>query len=56
MLRAIAKKFKQPSIIKLGRWDTKKILKKNNPKYDFCCLILGQKHCGNCIFDKKKTK
>ena len=37
-------------------WTAKKILKKNNLKYDFCCLILGQKHCGNCIFDKKKTK
>ena len=35
---------------------TKKNLKKSNPKYDFCCLILGQKHCGNCIFDKRKTK
>lgn len=40
---------------KAVNWTVKK-LKKSNPKYDFCCLILGQKHCGNCIFDKRKTK
>ena len=41
--------------LKTVNW-TKKNLKKSNLKYDFCCLILGQKHCGNCILDKRKTK
>jgi len=40
---------------KTFNWSFKNV-KNKNPKYDFCCLILGQKHCGNCILDKKRTK
>jgi hypothetical protein len=30
--------------------------KSYNATYDFCCMLLGQKKCGDCIFDKIKTK
>ena len=42
------------------KWkDNKTFLKSNKPhdaKYDFCCMLFGQKKCGDCIFDKIKTK
>lgn len=37
-------------------WTAKKKFKKNYPKYDFCCLVLGQKHCGICIPERRETK
>lgn len=41
-------------------WKKDKIFPKSNksynPAYDFCCMILGQKKCGDCIFDKIKRK
>ena len=42
---------------KVFKWSANNI-KRQKPKYDFCCMILGQKQCDNCILvlDKKKTK
>lgn len=46
MLRAIAKRFKQPSIIKLGRWDTKKTFQTND---EIKAVWNSADHCGDQI-------
>ena len=42
------------------KWKSNKTFFKSNKqydaKYDFCCMLFGQKKCGDCIFDKIKTK
>jgi hypothetical protein len=46
MLRAIVKRFKQPSTIKLGRWDTKKRFKTND---EVKAVWNSADHCGDQI-------
>lgn len=46
MLRAIVKRFKQPSTIKLGRWDTKKRFQTND---EVKAVWNSADHCGDQI-------
>mgnify|MGYP003328016049 FL=1 len=46
MLRSFAKKFKKPSTIKLGRWDTKKTFQTND---EIKAVWNSADHCGDQI-------